>query len=83
LDKESRHGTASSAQAAGRTHGPQHSHAAELCEGNELVNVYALVVLLVAVMAGWVLLTVGASPAEAFGAGVAAALLTDHLLERP
>ncbi|MFJ6292696.1 hypothetical protein ACIQJX_04980 [Streptomyces griseoviridis] len=47
------------------------------------MNVYVLVVLVVAVMAGWGLLTAGASPAEAFGGAVAAALLTDHLLERP
>ncbi|MEU5461114.1 hypothetical protein ACH4KU_25025 [Streptomyces althioticus] len=47
------------------------------------MNVYALVVLLVAIMAGWGLLTAGASPAEAFGGAVAVALLIDHLLERP
>ncbi|ATW46662.1 hypothetical protein CGZ69_00055 [Streptomyces peucetius subsp. caesius ATCC 27952] len=52
-------------------------------KGIWLVNVYVLVVLMVGVMAGWGLLTAGASPAEAFGGAAAAAALTDHLLERP
>jgi hypothetical protein len=51
-------------------------------EGIWLVNVYVLVVLMVGIMAGWGLLSAGASPAEAFGGEVAAAVLTDHLLER-
>ncbi|MFD5670616.1 hypothetical protein ACFXDD_36625 [Streptomyces anthocyanicus] len=47
------------------------------------MNVYVLVELMAGVMAGWGLLTAGASPAEAFGGAVAAAALTDYLLERP
>lgn len=52
-------------------------------EGIWLMNVYVLVELMAGVMAGWGLLTAGASPAEAFGGAVAAAALTDYLLERP
>lgn len=52
-------------------------------EGIWLVDVYALVVLMVGAMAGWCLRAAGASPAEVFGGAVAAALLADHLLERP
>ncbi|WP_327238846.1 MULTISPECIES: hypothetical protein [unclassified Streptomyces] len=47
------------------------------------MDVYALVVLMVGAMAGWCLRAAGASPAEVFGGAVAAALLADHLLERP
>ncbi|GAA2639305.1 hypothetical protein GCM10010425_49150 [Streptomyces spororaveus] len=47
------------------------------------MNVYVLVVLLVGAVTGGGLWAAGASPAEVFGGAVAAALLADHLLERP
>ncbi|MDN3271498.1 hypothetical protein [Streptomyces sp. MA15] len=47
------------------------------------MNVYVLVVLLAGAMVGCCLKVAGASPGEAFGGAVAAALLIDHLLERP
>ncbi|MFD6334234.1 hypothetical protein ACFWGI_32265 [Streptomyces niveus] len=47
------------------------------------MNVYVLVVLVVGGVTGYALWAAGASPAETFGSAVAAALLADHLLERP